>query len=164
MNFKIIYMPIVNDDHFLSYATMLCSLVAIGGAFIWGCLGDMKGIAFTILILSFLDFGSKIFGNFAMNKPTILVMVILVGLISKSMTTLAGPGFVEYFGLRVGTQMLPFKGISILLGYLVVPLFQIITSNKLTPHDYLILISFTSVITLVSSIRLYYLEVTSKNK
>lgn len=82
---------------------MLCSLVAIGGAFIWGCLGDMKGIAFTTLVLSILDIGSKIFGDFAITKPMIVIMVILIGLISKSMTTLAGPGFVEYFGLKVGT-------------------------------------------------------------
>ncbi len=94
MNFKIIYMPVVTDDHFLSYSIMLCSLVSIVGAFFWGCLGDIKGVAFTILILSILDFGSKLFSDFALSKPTIIIMVILVGLISKSMTTLAGPGFV----------------------------------------------------------------------
>lgn len=33
----------------------------------------------------------------------IVIMMILIGLISKSMTTLAGPGFVEYFGIKVGT-------------------------------------------------------------
>lgn len=99
MNFKIIYMPIVNDDHFLSYCSMLCSVVAIFGAFIWGFLGDFKGVAFTILLLSILDFGSKIFSDFAVTKPTIIAMVVLIGLISKSMTTLAGPGFVEYFGI-----------------------------------------------------------------
>lgn len=94
MNFKIIYMPVVTDDHFLSYSIMLCSIVSIVGAFLWGCLGDLKGVAFTILILSILDFGSKLFSDFALSKPTIIIMVILVGLISKSMTTLAGPGFV----------------------------------------------------------------------
>ena len=94
MNFKIIFMPLINDDHFLSYCSMLCSVVAIIGAFFWGCLGDLKGVAFTILILSALDLGSKIFSDFAVTKPTVIVMVILIGLISKSMTTLAGPGFV----------------------------------------------------------------------
>lgn len=103
MNFKIIYMPIVNDDHFLSYCSMICSIVAICSAFIWGYLGDSKGVAFTIMLLSILDFGSKIYCNFALNKPMIVVMMILIGLISKSMTTLAGPGFVEYFGIKVGT-------------------------------------------------------------
>lgn len=87
-------MPIIGDDHFLSYSTMVCSLVSIGGAFIWGILGDIKGIYFTILVLSILDFISKIFSDFAMTKPTIIIMVVLIGLISKSMMTLAGPGFV----------------------------------------------------------------------
>lgn len=54
--------------------------------------------------------------------------------------------------------MLPFKGIAILLGYLIVPFFQIVTSSQLTPRDYLILISLTSIVTLGSAIRLYYLE------
>lgn len=94
MNFKIIFMPIVNDDHFLGYCSMICSVVSILGAFVWGYLGDVKGVAFTILILSVLDFCSKIFSDFAITKPLIIIMVILIGLISKSMTTLAGPGFV----------------------------------------------------------------------
>ena len=78
MNFKIIYMPIISDDHFLSYASMICSVVSIVGAFIWGFLGDYKGIYFTILILSILDLGGKMFSDFAVNKPMII----------------AGPGFV----------------------------------------------------------------------
>jgi hypothetical protein len=94
MNFKIIYIPVLADDHFLSYCIMLCSVVSIFGAFFWGWLGDSKGVALTILVLSILDFGGKLFSDFALTKPTILTMVILVGLISKSMTTLAGPGFV----------------------------------------------------------------------
>lgn len=94
MNFKIILMPIIGDDHFLGYCIMLCQIVAICGAFIWGSLGDLKGAAFTILILSVLDFGGKMFSDFALNKATIIMMVILIGFISKSMTTIAGPAFV----------------------------------------------------------------------
>lgn len=65
MNFKIIFMPVVADDHFLSYASMICSIVSICGAFFWGFLGDYKGIYFTVLLLSFLDLGGKIFSDFA---------------------------------------------------------------------------------------------------
>ena len=158
MNFKIIFMPLVNDDHFLGYCSMICSVVAIIGAFIWGYLGDLKGVAFTILLLSILDFGSKIYSDFAVTKPMIVFMVILIGLISKSMTTLAGPGFVEYFGLEVGTELLPFKGIAILVGYLIVPFFQLISASFLNPRGYLICISFASIVTLISSIRLYYIQ------
>lgn len=94
MSFKIIFMPVISDDHFLSYSTMICSVVSIAGAFLWGYLGDSKGIHFTILLLSILDLGSKIFSDFAMTKPTIVIMVVLIGIISRSMTTIAGPGFV----------------------------------------------------------------------
>ena len=151
-------MPLVNDDHFLGYSSMICSIVAILGAFLWGYLGDLKGVAFTILLLSILDFGSKIYSDFAVTKTMIILMVVLIGLISKSMTTLAGPGFVEYFGIEVGTELLPFKGIAILIGYLIVPFFQLISSSFLSPRDYLVCISFASIITLFSSVRLYYIH------
>jgi hypothetical protein len=157
MNFKIIFMPLITDDHFLTYSIMLCTLVSIGGAFLWGCLGDLKGISFTILVLSVLDLLGKIFSDFAITKPTVLIMVILVGLVSKSMTTLAGPGFVEFFGLHLGTELLPFKGAALLLGYVMVPCFQLLTANFLTPHGYLIAISFASIATLGCSVRLYLL-------
>lgn len=96
-------MPLVNDDHFLSYCSMLGSIVAVCGAFLWGYMGDLKGVAFTILLLSIFDLGSKIYSDFAITKTMIIFMIILIGLISKSMTTLAGPGFVEYFGIVIGT-------------------------------------------------------------
>ena len=99
MNLKIIFMPIVNDDHFLAYVSMLLNIVSIGGAFLWGFIGDKKGIAFSLLVLAIADFFIKIYSDFAVTKPTIVVMMILIGIISKAMATLAGPGFVEYFGL-----------------------------------------------------------------
>lgn len=87
-------MPLINDDHFLSYLAMLGTFVGMFGAFIWGFLGDHKGVIWAILVLNILDFFGKIFCDFAVTKPTILIMVIIIGLISRSMTTLAGPGFV----------------------------------------------------------------------
>ena len=94
MNIKIIYLPIVGDDHFLGYASMLLSIVAIGGAFIWGWLGDHKGVGYSVLVLAIADFCVKIYCNFALTKPMIIIMMILIGILSKSMTTVAGPGFV----------------------------------------------------------------------
>lgn len=155
LNFKIIYMPLVNDDHFLSYCSMLGSVVAMCGALLWGYLGDLKGVAFTILLLSILDIGSKIYCDFAINKAMIVVMVVLIGLISKSMTTLAGPGFVEYFGIATGTELLPYKGVAILAGYIVVPFFQLLTAHYLNPQQYLICLSFASLVTLACSIKLF---------
>lgn len=134
MNFKIIFLAYVNDDHFLSYCIIGCSIVSIVGAFFWGYLGDRKGVSFTILLLSILDIGSKIFSDFAVERQTIIVMVILIGLISKSMTTLAGPGFVQFYGLKLGTELLPFKGVSILIGYILVPFLQLLTSSYMNPR------------------------------
>lgn len=154
MNFKIIYMPIIGDDHFLSYSSMVCSVVSIAGAFLWGCLGDNKGVYFTILLLSLFDLGGKIYSNFAMSKPAIIVMVVLIGFISKSMMTLAGPGFVEIFGLKLGTALLPLKGVAIILGYMLIPIFQLATAKYLDPHELLIFISGFSLVTLGCAIRL----------
>lgn len=156
-------MPLISDDHFLSYASMVCSVISIGGAFFWGWLGDYKGIYFTILLLSILDLGGKIFSDFAFNKPMIIVMVCLIGLISKSMTTLAGPGLAEIFGLKLGTQLLPLKGVAIIIGYILVPLFQILLAKYLNPHEYLVFVSFFSLITLIAALRLYCISSSNKN-
>ena len=99
MNLKIIFMPIVHDDHFLGYVSMLCNGISIGGAFFWGMLGDRRGVAFSLLCLAIADFIIKLYSNFALTKPTIVVMMVLIGTLSKAVSTLAGPGFVEYFGL-----------------------------------------------------------------
>lgn len=78
---------------------MISSIIAICGAFLWGFLGDIKGFATTVLIVTILDFVIKIYSDFALNKVMVLIMFILVGIPSKSMTTIMGPGFVELFGL-----------------------------------------------------------------
>ena len=134
MNLKIIFMPIVNDDHFLGYVSILCNVISIGGAFLWGLIGDKKGIAFSLLVLAVADFFVKMYSNFALTKPTIVLMMILIGILSKAMATLAGPGFVEYFGLEIGTELLPYKAVAILGGFILVPLFQVITAPIMTPH------------------------------
>ena len=82
---------------------MVSSVVAICGAFFWGFLGDIKGFSFTVLVIAVLDFIIKIYSDFALNKTMVFIMFILVGIPSKSMTTVMGPGFVEMFGLKTGT-------------------------------------------------------------
>lgn len=39
-NLKLIYMPIVNDDHFLAFCMVLYTVVGIIGAMFWGYVGD----------------------------------------------------------------------------------------------------------------------------
>lgn len=158
ISFKIIFLPIVNDDHFLSYVSVLCNVVSIAGAFFWGWLGDKRGTAFSILVLCIADFGTKLFGNFAMEKSTILVMMVLIGCLSKAIATLAGPGFAEYFGHKVGTELLPYKGVAILAGFILVPLLQVILSPFFTPHQYLVILSSFSLLTLGMGVRLYQIN------
>lgn len=51
------------------------------------------------------------------------------------------------------------------MGYVIVPLFQILTASILTPRQYLICISFLSIITMICGIRLYWIcEVLKKDK
>ena len=65
LNIKLIYMPIINDDHFLVFCAITCQAVAIFGAFIWGFIGDFKGIYTSLLIFTSFDLLIKVYGCFA---------------------------------------------------------------------------------------------------
>ena len=64
-NIKLIYMPIINDDHFLSFCSALVTTSAVIGAPFWGSVGDAKGFKTTLLILTAFDTLVKIFGLFS---------------------------------------------------------------------------------------------------
>lgn len=52
--------------------------------------------------------------------------------------------------------MLPFKGIAMLLGFLLVPIGQIATENWLSAHEYLVCLSFLNIPILIMGIMLYH--------
>ena len=64
-NVKLIYMSIIDDDHFLVYSIMVGVFVSTFGAFFWGYLGDQKGFFVSLLFFTVLDCISKLFGIFA---------------------------------------------------------------------------------------------------
>ena len=55
LNLKLIYMPIINDDHFLSYCSAIITASAIIGAPLWGYIGDIKGFKPTLMALVIFD-------------------------------------------------------------------------------------------------------------
>ena len=99
LNVKLIYQGIIQDDHFLSYATIVSSIVGISGAFAWGYLGDSKGFGSTVLFLVIIDLLIKIYSDFAQTKAMVMIMFVLIGVTSRSLSTTGGPGLVEIFGL-----------------------------------------------------------------
>ena len=99
LNVKLIYQSTIQDDHFLSYATIVSSIVGIFGAFVWGYLGDSKGFGSTVLFIVIIDLFIKIYSDFAQTKPFVMIMFVLIGVTSRSLSTTAGPGLVEIFGL-----------------------------------------------------------------
>ena len=154
-NVKLIYMSIVDDDHFLAYSTMAGVFASTFGAFIWGYLGDHKGFYLSLLLFTILDCVFKLFGCFAETKPTIMMMFILLGITDKGMLTLMGPGLVTIFGIKMATQLLPYKGISIYLGYGFAPLMYLILSGMLSPHQYLMFLWIFSLVVCGLAFRFY---------
>lgn len=45
------------------------------------------------------------------------------------MITIVGPGLIEIFGLEMATELAPYKGFSMFMAYLTVPLYQLLLSN-----------------------------------
>lgn len=64
-NLKIIYMPMVNNDIFLSYCAIVGSMSSIAGAFFWGYIADKHNFYVILLIFSISDAFIKLYGRFA---------------------------------------------------------------------------------------------------
>jgi MFS family permease len=102
-NFKLIYIEAINDDHFLGYCLVANTVTALIGTFLWGWLGDKFGFGKSMLWVVVIDFVFKIIGIFSNSKPALLTLMILLVFTSRGMSTIAGPGLVEVFGLKVAT-------------------------------------------------------------
>lgn len=87
-------MPIVNDDHFLSYCNIALTGVSTAFAYGWGIIGDRYGFAPSLLIACSIDLLFKLYGNFADTKTSILAMFLLLAISDKAMLTLVGPGLI----------------------------------------------------------------------
>jgi hypothetical protein len=62
LNLKLIYMPIINDDYFLSICAALVTVSTVVGAPLWGYIGDIKGFKFSLMVLVLADCLVKLFG------------------------------------------------------------------------------------------------------
>jgi len=99
LNIKLLYMPIINDDHFLSYCSALVTISAVIGAPLWGYIGDAKGFKFSLMMLVLFDCLVKLFGVFSSEKWSLLVLFFLLGVNDKGMLTIIGPGLIGMFGI-----------------------------------------------------------------
>ena len=59
-------MPLINDDHFLSYCSALVTASAVVGAPLWGHIADSKGFKTTLFILVCFDTVVKFIGIFCL--------------------------------------------------------------------------------------------------
>lgn len=134
---------------------MTGAAISICGAFFWGYIGDKKGFFATLFVFAVLDCLFKIYGDFATTKISIFILFILVGLTDKAMLTIMGPGLVKMFGIQIGTELLPYKGVSVLLGYILAPLVYICLSSYITPFEYLQVLSVCTIPSVYYSYKLY---------
>jgi MFS family permease len=100
---KLIFMPLINDDHYLAYCSIILTVAAIIGAPFWGAIGDRFGFKTTLFLLIIIDLACKIFGLFCRRKWNLMLMYFLLGFNDKGILTIIGPGLIEIFGLEMAT-------------------------------------------------------------
>lgn len=99
MYMKLIFLPTIHDDHYLSYCAVAVTAAAIIAAPIWGCVGDSKGFKLSLLLVVLFDFVVKVLGVYCNSKETIIGLYFLLSFNDKGILTLIGPGLIELFGL-----------------------------------------------------------------
>ena len=60
-NIKLIYIKDINDDYFLVYCIIVTMVTGLIGTIFWGILGDARGIAYSMLYFTMIDFLFKLF-------------------------------------------------------------------------------------------------------
>lgn len=145
---KLIFMPIINDDHYLAYCSIIVRVSAIFGAPFWGAIGDKKGFKTTLLIIVLCNFISKIIGLFCQEKWNLIVLYFILGFADKGLVTIIGPGLIEIFGLETAIGLIPYQGISGFVALLSIPLVQILLSSFFSYKAILALLLVLSIVSL----------------
>lgn len=156
LNIKLLYMPIINDDHFLSYCSVIVTLSALIGAPFWGYICDLKGFQLTLAILIFIDTIIKIFGIYCTSKWSLAVLFLCLGINDKGLVTIVGPGLVSMFGIDLATDLIPYKGLAILLCYFMAPIMHIFLYERLQLSLMLAVMTFFSGIGIILSLYLKF--------
>ena len=81
-------------------------------------------------------------------------MFFMLGVNDKGLLTIMGPGLIEIFGLEIATELIPYKGLAIFLGYVLAPSFQIFFWGVLSLRATLFIFFLLSLIALILSLRL----------
>lgn len=96
---KLIFMPIINDDHYLATCAIVVTLSAIIGAPFWGHFGDSHGFKKTLVTIVAVDIICKLLGLFCSQKWNIIILYFCLSFNDKGILTIIGPGLIEMFGL-----------------------------------------------------------------
>ncbi len=108
-----------------------------------------------MFILTVVDMGIKIIGIFSGNsKEMLLVLMGLIGVTSRGMATISGPGLIELFGLHIGTLLLPFKALAVIGSYICVPILQLIFLQFLTPFAFMNCLIMVNLCIIISTLYL----------
>lgn len=143
---KIIFMPIINDDGYLAMCSVVLTVAGMIGGPFWGAVADVKGFKKTLLLVCLTDLATKLIGLQCGEKWNIVIMYFMIGFNDRGIITIIGPGLVEIFGLEMATELVPYKGFSVILAHLTVPLFQMAFGQFLSYKQILaIFVGFTLV-------------------
>jgi hypothetical protein len=67
------------------------------------------------------------------------LLFFFLGVNDKGMLTIIGPGLIGMFGIEMATELVPYKGLAVFLGYLIAPSFQIFLGSILSLQKLLLI-------------------------
>lgn len=129
LNTKLIYMSFLQDDHLISLGLMINIVSSAVCSIAWGALADMKGAPVTIIAFIIVDILIKIYSSIHRTRAGFIISMILLGGTDKTMLVLFGPILINFFGLKVASQLLPLKGLSGILSVILASILGYIFAN-----------------------------------
>lgn len=156
LNTKLVYMSILQDDHLISVGLIVIILSSALFGIGWGILADKKGAPVTIIAFIIADLAVKIFACMSKSKLNFILSMILLGGTDKTMLILFAPVLIESYGLKVATELLPFKGLSGLFSVILAAVLGFVLAN-VAPQTVLICLGMLSVINIGLGLYLAYI-------
>jgi hypothetical protein len=72
------------------------------------------------------------------------------------MLTIIGPGLIGMFGIDMATELIPYKGLAVFLGYVIAPTFQMLLGSLLSLQKLLLIYFIFSIVGIMLAIYLNF--------
>ncbi|EGR30235.1 major facilitator superfamily protein, putative [Ichthyophthirius multifiliis] len=155
LNYKTYGLTKINDDHFLTYLISITTIVSSLSNILWGYLVDRYQFrSVYIFLICIILISGFIFPIISSNIFGFSIIYQILGSTERGLYTIIGPGLVQIYGIKLGSELFPIKSTSFFLALVLVPVIQVFLLKRYTYDQIIHIFNFGIAISLILSFKL----------